>query len=132
MPGRKGSGEKPSSPRVHATTTAAEPGLPPPAPQRKPAGKWVKRGTPPLAGTSKPARHSTIEVNSRWLIPSIPEIAIPKRSEPPRQPLPLPATLAVKPRGKLPPPLPREDRESAPTDPPKRGERTSKRPPRAR
>jgi hypothetical protein len=132
MPGRKGSGDKPSSPRVRVATSSAEPAPAPPAPQRKPAGKWVKRGPPPPAGPSKPVRHNTIEVNSRWLIPSIPEIALPTRGEPALQPLPVPANLAVKPRGKLPPPLPREDHESAPTDPPRRGERTSKRPPRAR
>jgi hypothetical protein len=112
MPGQKGSGEKP------------------PTPQGRSAARWVKRAALPASPSSQ-GRRDTIEVNSGWLIPSIPEIALPKKSEPARMPPPLPASLAVKPRGKLPPPLPREDGESPRADSPKsakRGERTSKRP----
>jgi hypothetical protein len=118
MPGQKGSGDKP------------------PTPQGRPAARWVKRAAPAPAPPSSKGRRDTIEVNSGWLIPSIPEMApLKKKSERPPMPPPLPASLAVKPRGNLPPPQPREDDESARADSPKsqkRGERTSKRAPATR
>lgn len=70
---------------------------------------------------AKTEKKSTISVKSDWLIPPLPHEA--KKEPAPPKPPP-PQVLAVKPRGKLPPPLPRDDGEDEP-----RGTK-SKRPPR--
>jgi hypothetical protein len=91
------------------------------------------KGPPPLPKAPNVPRHDTIDVDSRWLIPPLPKEGPGKATEESRkQPPPLPAVvIAVKPRGKLPPPLPREDDSAAAPAPksPKRGARTSRRPP---
>ncbi len=103
------------------------------APPSKVAARWVKRDDAVTLPRVK-APHPTIEVDSRWLIPSIPEMKPVKAREAQPRPQTPPASLAVKPKGKLPPPIPRDDRDDRPVDAgrsPRGGGRTSKRPPRA-
>jgi hypothetical protein len=116
--------------------------------EEKPANKHAKnarKGPPPLprqstlpSNVTRVPRRDTIEVDSRWIVPPLPSEAHGKAqdkvAQPRKSPPPLPAPLVAKPRGKLPPPLPREDDESADEESPKATKRspsTSKRPPRA-
>jgi hypothetical protein len=102
--------------------------------EEKLPSKGVRKGPPPLPRPSKMPRHDTIEVDSRWLIPPLPKESHVRTGEQPRREaplLPIPI-IASKPRGKLPPPLPREDDDSGEAVAqklPKRGSRTSRRPP---
>jgi hypothetical protein len=83
---------------------------------------WLIRAEPPPL-PSGPKRRETIEVEVDWLLKS-------KDSE---RPAPvMPKGMAAKPRGKLPPPLPREEPADSPAGEPTRGSRPSARPPRRR
>ncbi len=90
---------------------------------KQPASARPKTRRPPPGAP----RRDTIEVDRRWLIPPLPAVAI---DDPRQQPPPIPAALATKPRGKLPPPLPRDDANEDPA--PRRTPRESKRPPPAK
>jgi hypothetical protein len=100
--------------------------------EEKLPSKGVRKGPPPLPRPSKIPSHDTIEVDSRWLIPPLPKESYGKTGEQSRREVPLAPVIASKPRGKLPPPLPREDDDSGEAvaqRSPKRGSRTSRRPP---
>jgi len=83
----------------------------------------TKRGrpTPPPTPPSAAPRRNTIPVQSSWLIPPLPDEVKKegKAAKPPpkpaRPPLPKPSgppvVITTKPKGKLPPPLPRTDDE---------------------
>ena len=76
-----------------------------PADDEKARSEHTPAARPRSAATG--AIHKTIPVQSAWLMPPLPrETADQPAGKPPR-----PAALAVKPRGKLPPALPREDRD---------------------
>jgi hypothetical protein len=84
--------------------------------EERPRSKRSHPAPPPSKRASTPPASKesdeTIDVDSAWLIPPVP--ALPgKVSKPPRPPPP-PAVIAVKPRGKLPPPLPRDDGDERP------------------
>jgi len=90
--------------------------LPRPAPPPPPASKRGAAPPPPpskrAAAAPPPSKEESgevIDVNTSWLIPSMPPGKV---SPAPRQPPP-PAVISVKPRGKLPPPLPRDDDDEA-------------------
>jgi hypothetical protein len=72
--------------------------------EEKPANRRAPRAPPPRP--AKAGKHDTIPVESEWLLPPLPKDA-PTGDKPPKPP-PLPS-VAVKPKGRLPPPLPRED-----------------------
>ncbi len=60
------------------------------------------------------APRNTIPVQSSWLIPPLPDEVkkpskVPKPTRPPAKPSRPPVTITTKPKGKLPPPLPRTD-----------------------
>jgi hypothetical protein len=89
--------------------------------EERPRRKGDRGAPPPLpAGVARP-KNNTIPVQSRWLVPPIPKDEVGKEAgERPRRPhqeppapesKPVPASVAAKPRGKLPPPLPREDQD---------------------
>jgi hypothetical protein len=92
---------------------------------------WLLRSEPPPAPAAKQPpplstgsqRRKTIEVDMNWLLE-------PPDAEP-TAPV-VPASIASKPRGKLPPPLPREEPAEGPVDRPKTGSRPSERPSRRR
>jgi hypothetical protein len=98
----------------------------------KAAARKRGKGPPPLPRRSRPPRRDTIEVKSEWLMPPLPEghEAGGKPVKPTTH-----TTTGAKPRGKLPPPLPREEPESAGGHghgKSKRPPRPSKRPPRSK
>jgi hypothetical protein len=74
----------------------------------------TKRGRPAPPPPSAAPRRNTIPVQSSWLIPPLPEEVKTegKKSRPPvRKPSRPPVVITTKPKGKLPPPLPRTDDE---------------------
>jgi hypothetical protein len=94
-------------------------------------------GPPPLPGKAGPPPRAMsldrIEVDSKWLIKPV-EKKWQKVRDVPLNPQHLPSSLAVKPRGQLPPPLPREDEgdgagSTRPGAATKSAGRTSRRPP---
>lgn len=96
----------PPHPRKNTSTIEVDPAwLEPPADDEKARSEHTPAARPRSAATG--AIHKTIPVQSAWLMPPLPrETADQPAGKPPR-----PAALAVKPRGKLPPALPREDRD---------------------
>jgi hypothetical protein len=101
-----------------------------PEEQKHPPRKRSKR-PPPLPRPSKPPRRDTIEVKSEWLIPPLPE----GHAAGGKPAAPATHGTVAKPRGKLPPPLPREEPESSgdhKKHKSKKPPRPSKRPPRAK
>jgi hypothetical protein len=109
---KKSSGTK-RPPRPRQSTIEVDPAwLDQLSEDEKPRSKRSRSGAPPTPASTPPSRkpdRNTIPVQSRWLIPPVPKEG--KASQPPARPPPPPAATAVKPRGKLPPPLPREDSE---------------------
>jgi hypothetical protein len=138
---KKGPGSRDSLPQVRQKTTDVDLEWLGKVLEEEKASKGTKKGKgpPPIPSvSSQPTmpRHDTIEVDSKWLIPPVTKKWRRKTSDEPREPLPLPSSIAVKPRGKLPPPLPREDEDestdAAAPKTPKSGGRTSRRPPSTR
>jgi hypothetical protein len=84
---------------------------------------WLIRGEPPPLPSAGPKRRETIEVEADWLLGS-------SDAEPPAPVVP--KGIAAKPRGKLPPPLPREEPADSPPSERKKGSRESARPSRRR
>jgi hypothetical protein len=138
---KKGPGSKASLPQVRQKTTDVDLEWLGKVLEEEKTSKGAEKGKgpPPLPSvSSQPTipRHDTIEVDSKWLIPPVAKKWRRKTSPEPREPLPLPSSIAVKPRGKLPPPLPREDEDET-TDAAapktlKSGVRSSRRPPSTR
>ena len=91
-----------------------EPAPPPPRLPRELASESTPAKEPPAG----PRRRETMEVEMDWLEPSEPESDQAKKraSKRPKKPV-IPPLLVGKPRGKLPPPLPRTE----PPAPPRRG-----------
>jgi hypothetical protein len=80
--------------------------------------KRIKRGPPPLPAHVGGQNQITIDVDRTWLLPTLPEEGVAKKREESRTALLLPPVLVAKPRGKLPPPIPREESDSADAGPP--------------
>jgi hypothetical protein len=139
---KKSTGSKDSTPHVRQTTTDVDlEWLGKVLEEEKSSGKRARKGKgpPPVRSQSDVPtvpRHDTIEVDSKWLIAPVAKKWRKKTGDEPRKPLPLPAVVAVKPMGRLPPVVPREDDEDSarPAAPkaPGGGGRTSKRPPSTR
>lgn len=139
MAAKKTSGPKDSSPQVRQKTTDVDLEWLGKVLEEEKASKSAKKGKgpPPIPSLSSQAtapRHDTIDVDSKWLIAPVAKKWRRKGTDEPAKPLPLPSAIAVKPRGKLPPPLPREDDESTDAAPkaPKGNGPTSRRPPPTR
>ncbi len=83
------------------------------ADDEKPPSKQGRPTPSPKAPSTAP-RRNTIPVQSSWLIPPLPDEVkkpskVPRPPRPPAKPSRPPVTITTKPKGKLPPPLPRTD-----------------------
>jgi hypothetical protein len=108
---------------------------PAPAPEKVGSVRQADRADSASTRPSKMPRRDTIEVDRRWLVPPLPSIQEERGKSSGgrrKQPPPLPPTVEAKPKGRLAPPIPREE-ESVDAEAPRsnrRGGRPSKRPPR--
>jgi hypothetical protein len=115
MSAKTGPGSKRSLPRVHSTTVIDVEWLGPLLGKPSTPSKRVKKVSPRiLTRPSKGPRRDTIDVDSQWLIRTAPRERNAREER--RKQLPFPSILVVKPRGQLPPSIPREDPESASID----------------